>query len=778
MKTLKLLLAVLVVMVFVGGANQVSAASQMVKWYFPGKSINFLSDPPLVEDLPGGPEMGNVSNGICRGNGETMFYIIDGVPYDYYGDPIDPSYGIGCDVIVPLAKMRSIVFTSGGELHYSVFDPEYNAHVPPYVWTMNKNIFLFEDSPFGDYTDFSWGDIAVTKNPCHWFYLYVETPKTIKRWTLGYHNKLPTISDEKTIYSIGTLEYKQSEFEVSPNGRKLAVTMGSKIFYPDTVFVIDLDTDGLYVGESDYPSPYFYGTPYICSGLEFSGDSSKLYATFHYPGNNTPEGGSHSTDKDGIYYMNLSDTSPQWIRISNSQDYAYSQLELARNGLIYAASKTNVLSGFNTSHVFTSTINGINVPTGYQYLWGWPKPVYDVQKQLPKQIDGYNYDKLMFNWELPFQVILSCIREPLMCKYEILPNPITTKKGKGLSWECVNPMASSYNVYFGMNFNDVNNASTSYDPCSVYKGRVVNNNYFAENLAFQQTYYWRVDAVNDVDPNNIWKGDVWEFTTDDCILPLSNMTTWFAFDENSGIEANDRAGAIHSQGTLTNGASFISSGKVDGGLQLDGVNDFVDVYDDPELNFGTGDFSIDAWVKTSVGSGTHVIVDKRSGPMLTHTGYVFFLLNGNLALQLGNGGPTNLNYFSSLFVADGNWVHVAVTVDRDDPNGLKFYVGGVSQTRNPTGAQGTLDNSGNLLIGSDRYFSSHSFNGSIDEVDLFNRALDVNEILAIFEAGSGGMYKQPKPAESKCNKADLNDDGTVNFEDFAVFANCWLVDCK
>ena len=30
-------------------------------------------------------------------------------------------------------------------------------------------------------------------------------------------------------------------------------------------------------------------------------------------------------------------------------------------------------------------------------------------------------------------------------------------------------------------------------------------------LAFGETYYWRVDAVNDTDPNSPWKGEVWHF---------------------------------------------------------------------------------------------------------------------------------------------------------------------------------------------------------------------------------------------------------------------------
>jgi hypothetical protein len=64
--------------------------------------------------------------------------------------------------------------------------------------------------------------------------------------------------------------------------------------------------------------------------------------------------------------------------------------------------------------------------------------------------------------------------------------------------------ASGHRVYFGTNFNDVNNATTGY----VVKS---DPNYApAANLSLGQNYYWRVDEVNGV---NVWKGKVWGFTT-------------------------------------------------------------------------------------------------------------------------------------------------------------------------------------------------------------------------------------------------------------------------
>jgi hypothetical protein len=79
--------------------------------------------------------------------------------------------------------------------------------------------------------------------------------------------------------------------------------------------------------------------------------------------------------------------------------------------------------------------------------------------------------------------------------------------------------AATHNLYFGTDFNDVNQASpddprdvlidqgmteTSYDPPGFLESNI--------------TYYWRVDEVNDSDPNSPWKGKVWSFIMGDHIV--------------------------------------------------------------------------------------------------------------------------------------------------------------------------------------------------------------------------------------------------------------------
>ena len=91
MKTIKCFLAILIICLFIFGANEGLAENQMIKWYFPGKSVDFSKVPPEVSDLEG-PKSGYVSDGICWSKGQTLFYIIDQYAYDRFGDIIPLTY--------------------------------------------------------------------------------------------------------------------------------------------------------------------------------------------------------------------------------------------------------------------------------------------------------------------------------------------------------------------------------------------------------------------------------------------------------------------------------------------------------------------------------------------------------------------------------------------------------------------------------------------------------------------------------------------------------------
>jgi len=77
--------------------------------------------------------------------------------------------------------------------------------------------------------------------------------------------------------------------------------------------------------------------------------------------------------------------------------------------------------------------------------------------------------------------------------------------------------AASHQLYFGVEKEAVRKADTT---SPEYKGvRALGaESYDPGLLAWDSTYYWRVDEVNNVNPNSPWKGPLWSFTTGDFLL--------------------------------------------------------------------------------------------------------------------------------------------------------------------------------------------------------------------------------------------------------------------
>jgi len=82
-----------------------------------------------------------------------------------------------------------------------------------------------------------------------------------------------------------------------------------------------------------------------------------------------------------------------------------------------------------------------------------------------------------------------------------------------LSWRA-GDFAASHDVYLGDNFDDVNNgAAETFQGNQATTSLTIGFPGFAypDGLIRGKTYYWRIDEVNDTEPNSPWKGNVWSF---------------------------------------------------------------------------------------------------------------------------------------------------------------------------------------------------------------------------------------------------------------------------
>ncbi len=252
------------------------------------------------------------------------------------------------------------------------------------------------------------------------------------------------------------------------------------------------------------------------------------------------------------------------------------------------------------------------------------------------------------------------------------------------------------------------------------------------------SYY---DATNG-DLKHAWQEQVPCGPGSGCVAPPNLMKAWWPFNESLGQAVNIAApsGGL-TNGILLGGASRVP-GKVGTALQCVSPAQFASIANNASLDVGTGDFSIDAWVNASPGSasGVRTIVDKRSGSTSCGVGYAFFLYQNIPSVQIGDG-TCHANFLgTSAPIDDGQWHHVAVTVRRGATDGGRVWVDGVrTLTFDPTVRPGSLNNTGPLLIGQRQSFSlANSFDGLIDEVEIWKRAIDSTEVVALWQAGSAG----------------------------------------
>ncbi len=100
------------------------------------------------------------------------------------------------------------------------------------------------------------------------------------------------------------------------------------------------------------------------------------------------------------------------------------------------------------------------------------------------------------------------------------PNPpngaVDVKTSPTLTW-VAGGVAASHEVYFGTNEETVANATKA---SSEYKGSraLGDESYEPGLLSLNTTYYWRIDEVNDLNPDSPWIGKVWSFTTSDYLV--------------------------------------------------------------------------------------------------------------------------------------------------------------------------------------------------------------------------------------------------------------------
>ncbi|MGH9365624.1 MAG: LamG-like jellyroll fold domain-containing protein, partial [Thermoanaerobaculia bacterium] len=218
----------------------------------------------------------------------------------------------------------------------------------------------------------------------------------------------------------------------------------------------------------------------------------------------------------------------------------------------------------------------------------------------------------------------------------------------------------------------------------------------------------------------------------------SGLVGHWKLDEGSGPTAADSSGSGNT-GTWVNSPTP-TTGKINGGLSLGGVNSYVDL---PNITGGTSTGTVSAWVKfnsvTWGVDGTSVYHHGASfGPgddQLMLGAHPGTSSGNNLMFGLYNAGPWMVAD-SGLIPSTGRWYHL---VGSWGPQGLKIYIDGVLKGTNSY--TGSVTNSVTDQIGCNSHAGS-CVNGLIDDVRVYNRALSAAEVSKLHLRGGGWQYRK------------------------------------
>jgi hypothetical protein len=213
---------------------------------------------------------------------------------------------------------------------------------------------------------------------------------------------------------------------------------------------------------------------------------------------------------------------------------------------------------------------------------------------------------------------------------------------------------------------------------------------------------------------------------------LSGLVGSWSFDEDAGTTVYDSSGNGNN-GTLMNGTAW-STGKYGSALTFNGVDSYVEMPNSSILN--NANFTIEAWIylAADVENNTQArIVSKQQTTRKSCSFDIFGKGYGGstanqLLLSIGTG-TTWINFLSTTHLSNQTWYHVAGT---HEGTTSKIYIDGHLDKNGTTSTQIT-DNAGVLTIGCQKMTegftdAAYFFNGTIDEVRIYNRALSQEEI--------------------------------------------------
>ncbi len=213
---------------------------------------------------------------------------------------------------------------------------------------------------------------------------------------------------------------------------------------------------------------------------------------------------------------------------------------------------------------------------------------------------------------------------------------------------------------------------------------------------------------------------------DDSLVLMMNFDNVSAIGENATKVVDVSKNS--NNGTVYGGAVWNSSGKYGATMQFNGSSQYITISN----NIPLSNFTISAWVKLNSFPPSSATVISNDG-WGNFNGAIDFVIDNShriVSVSCANGGKDYYRTTSTSLLTLGHWSHITASLNGNTPhifvNGLEvsgaFDVGNSMRTPNQNSAYtlkiGVIGNQG----GGDYW------NGTIDELRIWNRALSANEI--------------------------------------------------
>lgn len=261
-----------------------------------------------------------------------------------------------------------------------------------------------------------------------------------------------------------------------------------------------------------------------------------------------------------------------------------------------------------------------------------------------------------------------------------------------------------------------------------------------------------------------------------------DLVLHYTFDEGSSTRVWDSATGGNNHTTDVAGAHWISEGRFGGAYGPSDASATISRFfptNQSDLNFvPRGDaYTVSVWVRSTFIGGYRTIIGKDDGVVSGYTQMRLWATSPTTLLQGISGGQGSAQIATAPALNDGQW-HLVTMVNYNDSGTWRtrvYYDNGAQFTQFNTGPGGTTP--GLLRIG-DTTLGGNAWNGQLDDLRIYRRALNPGEITALYTAPDVESFDDWRNANltpaQLANPAlngpehDANGNGIANAIEFAL----------